>query len=386
MTTKSRVARVFAPVVAMMILGAGGANAPAWAADPVKIGVAGPLSGAAATYGRDMRTGAELAAEEINAKGGILGGRKVELVFEDDKGTPQGGVAAVQKLISVNRVKAITGGTNSSVVLAEAAITRGKVLHVNAAAQADAISDQGNPWLFQINNTVSANSRFFNAYIVDTLKPKTVAYMGENTEFNKTILEYLRESLKKAGIELVNTSIYDAETNDFTSIISKIKSLNPDVVYVADAYPARAAQLWKQVRQMGGFKKSVMSPGVITSGMINPSEGAMDGVVTGEIYMPSLEGDANKAFVEAYKKKFGAEPGKGPLVSYEAVKVIADGMDKAGTDSNYDKIAGAIRASTFATPRGELKFDAKGRASAPYFFIQQVKDGQLVQVDRVKAQ
>jgi branched-chain amino acid transport system substrate-binding protein len=120
--------------------------------------------------------------------------------------------------------------------------------------------------------------------------------------------------------------------------------------------------------------------------MIAPSEGAMNGVITGEIYMPSLEGDANKAFVDAYKKKNGAEPGKGPLVAYEAVKVIAAGMDKAGTDSDYNKISAAIRSTPLATPRGELKFDAKGRASAPYFFIQQVKDGQLSQIDRVKSQ
>ena len=358
----------------------------AWAADPVKIGVAAPLSGAAATYGKETRAGAELAAEEINAKGGILGGRKIELVFEDDKGTPQGGVAAVQKLISVNRAKAITGGTNSSVVLAETAITKNKVLHVNAAAQADAITDPGSPWLFQVNNTVSANSHAFNDYIVNVVKPKTVAYMGENTEFNKTVLEELRKSLKAAGNELVNVSTYDSDTNDFTSILTKIKSLNPDVLYVADAYPARAAQLWKQVRQMGGFKKELMSPGVVTGGMIAPSDGAMNGVITGEIYMPTLEGDANKAFVEAYKKKNGVEPGKGPLVSYEAVKVIAAGMDKAGSDSDYDKISAAIRSTPLATPRGELKFGDKNRASAPFFFIQQVKNGELTQIDRVKSQ
>ena len=358
----------------------------AWAADPVKIGVAAPLSGAAATYGKETRAGAELAAEEINAKGGILGGRTIALVFEDDKGPPQGGVAAVQKLISVNRAKAITGGTNSSVVLAETAITKNKVLHVNAAAQADAITDPGSPWLFQVNNTVSANSHAFNDYIVNVVKPKTVAYMGENTEFNKTVLEELRKSLKAAGIELVNVSTYDSDTNDFTSILTKIKSLNPDVLYVADAYPARAAQLWKQVRQMGGFKKELMSPGVVTGGMIAPSDGAMNGVITGEIYMPTLEGDANKAFVEAYKKKNGVEPGKGPLVSYEAVKVIAAGMDKAGSDSDYDKISAAIRSTPLATPRGELKFGDKNRASAPFFFIQQVKNGELTQIDRVKSQ
>jgi len=114
--------------------------------------------------------------------------------------------------------------------------------------------------------------------------------MGENSEFNKTVLEKLKASLQSAGIELVSTSTYDAETNDFTSILTKIKASNPDMIYVADAYPARAAQLWKQVRQLGGFKIEAMSPGVVTPGMIKPSEGAMNGVITGEIFMASDPG------------------------------------------------------------------------------------------------
>jgi branched-chain amino acid transport system substrate-binding protein len=99
-------------------------------------------------------------------------------------------------------------------------------------AQSDAITDQGSPYLFQINNSVALNSRAFNRYLTDLLRPKTVAYMGETTEFNKTVLEHLRTSLKAANIELVNVSTYDADTNDFTSIITKIKSLNPDLLYV----------------------------------------------------------------------------------------------------------------------------------------------------------
>ena len=353
-------------------------------AENVRIGVVSPLSGSAATYGADQQRGAELAADEINAKGGILGGRKIELVYEDDKGTPQGGVAAVQKLISVKQVKAITGGTNSSVVLAQSAVTKGRILQVNAAAQADAITEQGNPWLFQINNTVSANSTAFNTYIVSVLKPKTVAYMGENTEFNKTVLELLRAQLKAANIELVNVSIYGAETNDFTSIITKIKSLNPEMLYVSDAYPARAAQLWKQVRQLGGFPKEVMSPGVIGPGMLKPAEGAMDGVITGEIFMVSSQIPETKPFVDAYVTKYSVNPGKGNLVIYEAVKLIAAAMDKAGTDSDYDKLSKTIRENTWPSPRGELRFDAKGRARSPYFFIQQVKDGKQTELEIVR--
>ena len=373
--------RLVAVAIALGLLSSG-ANAQ----ESVRIGIAAPLSGAAATYGQDVKRGAELAVEEINGAGGILGGRKIELVFEDEKGSPQGGVAAVQKLISMGRVKAITGGTNSSVVLAESSVTRNRILQVNAGAQADAITEQGSPWLFQVNNTVSANAMSFNAYIVDKLKPKTVAYMGENTEFNKTVLELLRESLKKANIELVNVSTYDAETNDFTSIITKIKSLNPEMIYVADAYPARAAQLWKQIRQLGGFPKEVMSPGVVVPGMLAPAEGAMDGVITGEIFMVPGADDKANAFIEAYRKKYNLDPGKGNLVIYEAVKTIAAAMDKAGTDSDYDKISKTLRDNAWPSPRGELKFDAKGRARAPNFYIQQVKGGKLSQLEVVHVQ
>ena len=135
----------------------------AFAAEIVRIGIAAPFSGAAATYGQDTKRGAELAAEQINAKGGILGGRQIELVYEDDKGSPQGGVAAVQKLMSVGRGSRQSRAVpTSSVVLAESSVTKGRILHVNAAAQADAITEQGSPWLFQVNNTVSANASAFN--------------------------------------------------------------------------------------------------------------------------------------------------------------------------------------------------------------------------------
>jgi branched-chain amino acid transport system substrate-binding protein len=217
------------------------------------------------------------------------------------------------------------------------------------------------------------------------LKPKTVAYMGENSEFNKTVLEKLKESLKAAGIELLSASTYDAETNDFTSILTKIKASNPDMLYVADAYPARAAQLWKQVRQLGGFPTEVMSPGVVTPGMLKPAEGAMNGVYTGEIFMATDPGSEGKEFIENYQKKFNNLPGKGELVIFEAINLIAAAMDKAGTDSDYGKISKIIREGAWPSPRGSLKFDEKGRARAPYFYIQRVDNGNVVQVERMKS-
>ncbi|MFT3805056.1 MAG: ABC transporter substrate-binding protein [Burkholderiaceae bacterium] len=365
-------------IAAAALLAAG----PAPAADPIRIGIALPLSGAAASYGHDSRQGADMAAAQINAANGVLGGRQIELVYEDDKGSPQGGVAAVQKLMNVGRVKVVTGGMNSSVVLAESSVTRNKILHVNMAAQADAITDQKSPYLFQINNTVSDNSRAFNKYLTTTLKPKTAAYMGENTEFNKTVLELLKSSLAAAGVELVNVSTYDADTNDFTSIITRIKSLDPDMLYVSDAYPSRAAQLWTQVRQVGGFRIEAMSPGVVTPGMMKPAAGAMNGVITGDIFVPGDDSPGAREFTAAFRQRYGQDPNKVSLVSYEAIRVIAAAIDKAGTDSDPAKIARTLRENAWTTPRGELRFDDKGRAHAPYFYVQKVKDEQLVLIDR----
>ena len=109
------------------------------AAETVKIGFVMPFSGPAASYGVDARQAAEPAVKEINQ----TSKRKLELVLEDDKGTPQGAVGATQKQIAMNKVNAVVGGMGSQLALAQSAVTKNRVLYINTAAQGDAIMDQG---------------------------------------------------------------------------------------------------------------------------------------------------------------------------------------------------------------------------------------------------
>lgn len=364
--------------VAMTLLATGHASA----ADPIKIGLVMPFSGPAAAYGAEARQAAELAVEEVNAAGGVVGGRPLRLVFEDDKGTPQGAVGATQKQISVNRVDAIVGGMGSQLALAQASVANSRVLYVNSAAQADAITELGHKWLFQINNTTNMNSAAFNKYVVNTMKPKTVAFIGENTEFARPLLGILKRDLAEARIELVNVSLYDTEINDFTSIITRVRSLSPDLVYVADGAPARLVQFWKQARQLGGFRAAAVTPGVVTPTVLKASEGAMDGVITGDIFSATDNATETQRFVKAFRSKYNADPGKVHLVVYESVKVVAGAMDKAKTAGNYAALSQTLRENTWSTPRGTLRFDARGRAHAPYFYIQRVKGASLELVGR----
>lgn len=343
------------------------------AQEPVKIGLVLPLTGATAVYGRDAKAAADWAAREINDAGGILDGRQIELIYDDEKGTPQEGVAAVQKLMTQSQVSAIIAGMNSSVTLAESAITRNRVIHINPGAQADAITEQGSPWLFQINNTSTINSDVFHSYLVNGMQPKSIAYLGENTEFSKAVLENLQRALEGTGIELVEVANYDVNTTDFTSILSRLRAAGPDMLYVVDAAPARTAQIWKQVQQMGGFPMEVHSAGTVFASSIVAAEGAMEGVISGDIFITEGAEGAMRDFIEKARIETGGEPNKVTMVVYEAVTILANAMDAAGTDSDFQAIADTIRAESWTTPRGDLRFDEKGRAMAPYFYIQEVK-------------
>ena len=277
--------------------------------------------------------------------------------------------------------KAIIAGMNSSITLAESAITKNRILHVNPGAQADAITDQGSPWLFQINNTSTTNSTIFHNYLIQTKKPRTIAYMGENTEFNKAVLDNLQHLLEGSETELIEIANYDGTTTDFTSIITRLKAANPEMIYVVDAYPARTAQIWKQIRQQGGFPMEAHSTGTVQASAILPAEGAMEGVLTGDIFITEGATGAMAEFIENFRTKHNVDANKVSLVTYEAVKVIAGAMDKAGSDGDYDLISNTLRENAWETPRGSLTFDEKGRAKAPFFYIHVVTGNDVALLD-----
>ena len=192
--------------------------------------------------------------------------------------------------------------------------------------------------------------------------------------------------MEEAGIEVVEAAEYQADTRDFASILSRMKAAGADMLYIADAFPARTAIIMQQVRQVGGFGQILVSPGVVTTSSIAAAGPDMNGIITGDIYAPSLDTEANKVFVEEFKaRNDGKLPGKGELVSYEALHAIATAMDEAGSTDDYDKIAEAMKSMELATPRGTLSFGEKGRASAESFFIQTVEAGDLKVISEVDA-
>lgn len=123
----------------------------------------------------------------------------------------------------------------------------------------------------------------------------------------------------------------------------------------------------------------MMSPGVITTGTLEAAGDDLNGVLTGEVYMPIIDSAANREFVATFKQAYeGRQPGKLEAVSFEAVNIIAQAMEEASSTSDYEAMVKVIEETEFTTPRGAFMFAAQHKSSAETYFIQVVEDGELV--------
>lgn len=342
---------------------------------PVKIGVVNPLTGPAALYGVIAQKAAQMAADEINARGGMLGGRKLELVFEDDHTSPEGVVNAINKLVNQDKVDVVTGGMNSSVTIAAKEVTRDRILHFVMAAQAEDITAKGHKWLFDLNPTVAQYAQPLLDHVRNQAKPARLAMFVENTDFGRVNVQVARQALQGSGTQLVTVEFHTQQDTDFSTGLTRIKAANPDAVLVINAAPAQMPQIWRQMHELGLEVKRFQSAGTLLPKTVRDMGPLAEGIVTAEVWHPDVDAPGNGAFVKAFQSRFNDAPDKVAALSYSSVLILAKAMEQAGsTDS--DKVARALAAGAYTTVLGQAKFDAKGRNSGKMYLLQ-VKGGAL---------
>jgi branched-chain amino acid transport system substrate-binding protein len=342
--------------------------------DSIKIGMINPLSGASADYGITTMEGAELAKEEINQNGGLLNGLPIELLSEDDQTSPEGAVNGIKKLINQDGVNIIAGGSNSSIAMAAKEATRNKIFHVVVAAQAQDITDKGHKWLFNISPTVVAYAEPLIDYVINKIKPKTVSILVEDTDYGQGNLDLAEKKFKAAGIKVKTVEWFTQQDTKFDTKASLIKNDHSDVVYTISASSTQIGQIYKNYKDYGVKGTWVHSSGTLNREGMKLSEGATEDVITADAYDLSIPNELNKHFVEAYKKKYNKEPIKTAAFGYITVKVIAQIIDKAGTYTDYDKMAQVAKQNAWESLIGDVKFDDNGRNKGQ-MFIQKVSNG-----------
>ncbi len=351
---------------------------PAWSAEPIKIGILGPFSGSLAHNAEEMKNGMLLALDEINSAGGI-NGREVELIYGDTSCKPAEGMAAAKKLLTRNEVLALGGGYCSSVNIATSSVAQQeKTPNVVAIAISPTITEVGNSYVFRSCPNSPQVLDGMNAWIAEVKKPKKVAFLMENSDYGRDAEKIWMAVSKRVGAEVLANLYFQIGATDFTTEISKLKELAPEVVFHI-ASTTEAALVQKQSKELGFVTQWVSAGGQFTQAFFEMTK-SMCEYGMGATADPNLMLKNPEAvkFVENYKKKFkDARPGLFGSQGYDNLKVIANAIQRAGTlsgnlQADREKVRNALISTDLELSQGRIRFDEKGQLTNTFVPVVQI--------------
>jgi branched-chain amino acid transport system substrate-binding protein len=307
--------------------------------DTIKIGFVGPMTGDAAQYGKLMSQAVKLAAEDKNAAGGI-GGKKIEVIIEDDEAKVDKGNAAIEKLTGVNKIYGFVGAVFSSVSLAIAPMAeKTKTVMISPSSTHKDLPDKGD-YIFRTIMSDSVQAKVFAKYVAKVAKIKKVAVLYIKNDYSQGLASDFKTVFEKEGgiVTAMETGVQGDK--DFKTQLTKIKGTKPDALYIPN-YVAEIAQMLEQAQQLG-LKVRILS----ADGYSNPEIFKLAGKLTEGVVFSNTESDnaeITKKFKDAYKAKFGVDPDAFSLNSYDAANILFMGIEKAYNEaSDADKKANRI--------------------------------------------
>lgn len=350
------------------------AFAPARAADPIRIGVPVGLSGANSVVAPSVVQSAELAVEEINAKGGVLG-RQLALEVADDASGAAGAQKAFDALIFQKKVNVLISMETSAARNAGLPIVaRGKVPYIYTSFYE---GKSCSPYLY-VNAWVPEQQvppivDYFNK----EKKAKSYFLIGSDYAFGRGMLGFTKAYVQKTGGKVVGEEYLPMDGSDWTSIISKLKSSGADAIITSTAGGAPNVTLTKQLRAAG-----VTLPYgnlAVDEGTAKGMGGDATGIYIAASYVTSIDSPANKTFLAAMAKKFGSDlktPNDLSVPQYEAVYAYKAAVEKAGS-TDPDKVLKALADVSVVGPRGSIKMDKQRHAPLTMYLGQVAADGSV---------
>lgn len=341
---------------------------------PIKMGLLYSLSGMAAVVTQGTVYAHEIAAEEINAKGGLLGGRKIEYVVRDDKLKPGEAVKEFRRMVTRDQVDFVMGVISSGVALAVSEVAKEmKVLFVDSIAQTAALTEeQGHHYVVRTNTNTVVIGR--TAALAAAKGPwKSYYFIGPDYEYGHRVNDDFWEFLqhKNPGVQKVGELWPKLGEGDFSSHITTILNAKPDAVF-SSLWGADVIAFIKQAKTYGFFDKvQFISTGSGDLDILKPLGADMpDNVMATFQYAFDLpikgKEQANEEFVAKFKQRAGYEPKSGDVVGYYATYMMADAIERAGT-TETEALIKALRGGKFNTLLGDVTIrDFDGQATFGY--------------------
>lgn len=322
--------------------------------ETVYIGFINPLTTGESFYGELQLKGATLAIEEINANGGVLGGKQLELVVFDDQSIATSTVAGAQKFVDDPRVVAVHGANNSGCTLAMLPLLQeARMLNVNASSSAMALMDYDN--FFRTLNDSAAQTAFTAQWCMEDFG-KTTAIVAVNNDWGADMAKGYIAAYEELGGEIVATEYTDASQSDYRSVITRIKALKPEVVYLPIEGKSLAT-FAQQATELGLNCTMMASTALMNAEVLAAAGYDLDNFkfIT-EFYVYDTD-EVVVDFVEKYGARFDGElPGQQAANTYEAIYVIYYAIEKAGSLEREEIMKAAYEIEPFQGITGTIQF------------------------------
>jgi branched-chain amino acid transport system substrate-binding protein len=381
-TRRAAVLTVLTALLGLIALAPLGA-APAAAQETIKVGLIDPLTGGSSFYGQSLLRGAQLAIDEANAKGGVLG-KKIELVVEDDRSVPADGTSAAIKLITRDNVVAILGTFNSSVSLAVGDVARRYgVPQIITSAVADSITeknDPAKPWVFRASSRSSDQAVAIVGYLVDVAKVKNTVLLEDATDFGTSCGGEVKKDAERRGLKILGTERFNPGETNFYSVLTKVRAMTPESVVICGLI-TEGAQILRQAQDLGLKAVFIGNTAFNNDKLLELAKDAAEGMVANATYEATSKRAAAREFTEKYRAKFNEFPQYTAAQGYDAALALIDAIKRAG-GPDREKVRAAL-ASTKNLSRvesGPLTFDPKGQAKDFKFSYVQFKGGKRILV------
>jgi branched-chain amino acid transport system substrate-binding protein len=345
----------------------------------VNIGFFGDLTGPTFNFGLSAKNGVLMAADEINQAGGI-NGRQIDIVIEDDKGSPEEAAQVTGKLIGRYKVVAIIGAGASGNSLASAPKAQSARVPLIAPSSTNPAVTQVGDYIFRACFIDAFQGEVMAKFAVNTLKANRAAIMLDfNSPYSRGLTDYFEFSFAKLGGEIVVKQSYSQGDPDYRGQLSAIKAANPDVIYIPGYY-GDVAIIAKQARQLGLTVPLLGADGWDAPELWELGGDALNGSYISNHYSADDPSETIQKFVHAYRQRYGnLTPDAHAALAYDALRFLAEAIQRAGTTDGPKLRDALAETKNFAGVTGIISMDRDRNAVKPAVILKLEDTGYIYQ-------
>jgi len=350
--------------------------------DTIKVGEFASLTGSEASFGQSSHKGTQLAIDELNAAGGVLG-KKIQLLTEDNQSQAGMSATVVRKLISSDGVVAMLGEVASSRSLEAAPICQENKIPMISPSSTNPRVTQVGDYIFRCCFLDSfQGGKVLSTFAHDTLKAKSVAVLKDvKSDYSVGLAKYFIDGYTAMGGKIAAEQNYSGGDKDFSAQLTAIKAANPDAVFVPGYY-TEVGLIALQARQLGVNVPLFGGDGWESSVLVSIGGQALEGDYYSTHYSPDDTSPDVQQFVKHYKEKYGDIPDSMAALGYDSAKILVDAIKRAGATDGA-KVRDAIATTKdFHGASGTITIDKDRNATKPAVIVT-IKNGEIKYVETI---